>query len=216
MAARQLAQLRGRLRLAAACPRLLALTSTRPGEGKSSLALALARSAARAGERVLLVDCDLRRRNLSRIMGATEAPGLAELLAGRGDTPALCRPDRPPGLAFMPAGLATDGRRIADLAVKLATEGWRREYDLVVLDGPPMLASADAQLLAEMADGILLCIRWNHTPRRLTAYVRALLGRQAGRSLSVVLTRVAARSRALRGFPEAEIASRRYAAYAGD
>jgi polysaccharide biosynthesis transport protein len=216
MAARPLAQLRGRLRLAAACPRLLALTSTRPGEGKSSFALALARSAARAGERVLLVDCDLRRRNLSRIMGATEAPGLAELLAGRGDTPALCLPDGPSGLAFMPAGLATEGRRIADLTVRSATEGWRRDYDLVVLDAPPMLASADAQLLAEMADGILLCIRWNHTPRRLAAYVRGLLGRQAGRSLSVVLTRVAARSRALRGFPEAEIASRRYAAYAGD
>jgi polysaccharide biosynthesis transport protein len=149
-------------------------------------------------------------------MGATEAPGLAELLAGRGDTPALCLPDGPSGLAFMPAGLATEGRRIADLTVRSATEGWRRDYDLVVLDAPPMLASADAQLLAEMADGILLCIRWNHTPRRLAAYVRGLLGRQAGRSLSVVLTRVAARSRALRGFPEAEIASRRYAAYAGD
>jgi hypothetical protein len=65
-----------------------------------------------------------------------------------------------------------------------------------------------------MAEGILLCIRWNHTPRRLAAHVRGLLGPQTGRSLGVVLTQVGARSRALRGFPEAEMASRRYAAYA--
>ncbi len=216
MAARQLQLLRGRLRLAAADPRLLTVTSTRPGEGKSSLALALARSAARAGERVLLIDCDLRRPNLSRILGAEGAPGLAELLAERSDSEALLRRDEVGGLAFLGAGRAREGVRIGDLAVKATTEGWRREYDLIVLDAPPVLASADGLLLAEMADGILFCVRWSHTPRRLVAHVRGLLGRQAGRSLGVVLTRMGARSRALRGFPEAEIASRRYAAYAGD
>jgi succinoglycan biosynthesis transport protein ExoP len=214
--ARQLQHLRGRLALAAADPRLLTVTSARPGDGKSSLALALARAAARGGERVLLVDCDLWRGNLSRIMGAGEAPGVADLLAGRADTAALARPDGRSSLTFIAAGQGKDGRRIAGLAAKASTEGWRRDYDLIVLDAPPILASADALLLAEMADGILLCLRWNHTPRRLAAHVRGLLGRQAGRSVGVVLTRIGTRSRALRGFPEAEIASRRYAGYAGD
>jgi Mrp family chromosome partitioning ATPase len=149
-------------------------------------------------------------------MGAVEAPGLAELLGGDGTTARLVCPDELSGLAFLPAGRARDRRRIGDLAVKASTEGWRREYDLIVLDAPPILASADALLLAEMAEGILLCIRWNRTPRRLAAHARALLGPQTGRSLGVVLTQVGARSRALRGFPEAEIGSRRYAAYAGD
>ena len=216
MASRQLGLLRGRLRLAPNCPRLLAVTSIRPGEGKSTLALGLARSAARAGERVLLIDCDLRRRNLSRIMGDAEAPGLTDLLAGKADTQRLVYRDGLSGFAFMAAGRNQEGRRIGDLAVKASTEGWRREYDLIVLDAPPVLASADALLLAEMAEGILLCVRWNHTPRRLAAHVRGLLGPQTGRSVGVVLTQVGARSRALRGFPEAEIASRRYAAYAGD
>jgi succinoglycan biosynthesis transport protein ExoP len=216
MATRQLGLLRGRLRLAPNCPRLLAVTSIRPGEGKSTLALGLARSAARAGERVLLIDCDLRRRNLSRIMGDAEAPGLTDLLAGKADTQRLVYWDGLSGFAFMAAGRNQEGRRIGDLAVKASTESWRREYDLIVLDAPPVLASADALLLAEMAEGILLCVRWNHTPRRLAAHVRGLLGPQTGRSVGVVLTQVGARSRALRGFPEAEIASRRYAAYAGD
>jgi uncharacterized protein involved in exopolysaccharide biosynthesis/Mrp family chromosome partitioning ATPase len=216
MAARQLQQLRGRLRLAAADPRLLAVTSTRPGEGKSSLALALARSAARAGERVLLVDCDMLRPNLSRILGAMAAPGLAELLADQGETEAFARRDGLSGLAFLSAGVVRDGVRMGDLTIRATTEGWRRDYDLIVLDAPPVLASADGLLLAELADGILFCVRWNHTPRRLVAYVRGLLGRQAGRPVGVVLTRMGTRSRALRGFPEAEIASRRYAAYAAE
>ncbi len=216
MAGRQLAQLRGRLRVTAACPRLLTVTSTRPGEGKSCLALALARSAARAGERVLLVDCDLARRNLSHMMGTIEAPGLTDLLADRADTQGLVHRDEFSGLAFLSAGPIEDQRRLSHLAARASTEGWRRDYDLIVLDGPPVLASADALLLAEMAEGILFCIRWNHTPRRLAAHARGLLGPQTGRSLGVVLTRVGARSRSLRGFPEAEIASGRYAAYAGD
>ncbi|MBW4024299.1 MAG: polysaccharide biosynthesis tyrosine autokinase [Proteobacteria bacterium] len=216
MAARQLELLRGRLRLTAADPRLLAVTSTRPGEGKSSLALALARAAARAGERVLLVDCDLWRGRLTDLLDAEGAPGLAELLAGRADTLGLARIDAVRGLHFIPAGNPESARRIGDLALKASTEGWRRSYDLIVLDAPPVLASADALLLAEMADSVLLCIRWSHTPRRLVAHACALLGRQGGRSLSVALTRVGAGSRALRGCPEAEIASRRYAAYAGD
>ena len=216
MAGRQLAQLRGRLRVSAACPRLVTVTSTRPGEGKSGVALALARSAARAGERVLLVDCDVLGRTLSRMMGTTGAPGLVDLLAGRGDTEGFVHRDEFSSLAFLPAGAHQDHRRIGDLAVKASTEGWRRQYDLILLDAPPIMASADALVLAEMAEGILFCLRWNHTRRRLAAHARALLGPQTGRSLGVVLTRVGTQSRALRGFPEAEIASRRYAAYAGD
>jgi succinoglycan biosynthesis transport protein ExoP len=216
VAGRQLELLRGRLRLSAGDPRLLTITSTRPGEGKSSLALALARSAARAGERVLLVDCDLRRPQVSGILGAAGLPGLAELLTEQGATPALLRRDALSSLDFMPAGSAREGARIGDLVIKANTEGWRRDYDLIVLDAPPILASADGLALAEMADGILFCVRWNHTPRRLAAYVRGLLGQHAGRSIGVVLTRMGPRARALRGFPEAEIASRRYAAYAAE
>jgi Mrp family chromosome partitioning ATPase len=216
VAARQLDLLRGRLRLSAADPRLLTVTCTRPGEGKSSLALALARSAARAGDRVLLVDCDIRRPKVTGILGAAGLPGLAELLSDEGDTAALVRRDGMSGLAFLPAGRAGAGVRMSDLAIKASTEGWRRDYDLIVLDAPPILASADGLALADMADGILFCVRWNHTPRRLVAYVRGLLGQQTGRSIGVVLTRMGSGARALRGFPEAEIASRRYAAYAGD
>ena len=111
-AARQLRLLRGRLRLNAADPRILAVTSTRPGEGKSSLALALARSAALAGERVLLVDCDVMRPNLSRILALGDRPGLAELLAEREDGRNFLHQDALSGACF-PARRA-DAREVAD------------------------------------------------------------------------------------------------------
>jgi succinoglycan biosynthesis transport protein ExoP len=215
LAARQVQILRGRLRFAAADPRILAVISTRPGEGKTSLALALARSAARGGESVLVVDCDRVRPHLSRILMAADAPGLTELLSGSRSTREVIRADTVSGLSIIPAGGTTaPTQRLAATALRPMIADWRRDYDLIVLDGAPLLAGVDSLSIAELADAVLLCVRWNHTPRRLLAYARRLLTDQPGSApLAVVLTRLGARSRALRGFPEAEFSTRRYAAY---
>lgn len=206
-------QLRGRLRLALGDPRIVTVTSSRPGEGKSTLALALARRAALGGERVLLIDADRMRPNLTRLMGVTESAGLAELLRGLAPGPALLRRDTRAAVDFLPAGVGgglapTPGR----LGTVLDAGGWRRHYDLILIDAPPLLASADALMLAEIADGILFCLRWRRTPRRLALHARSLLGRHGVRAAGAVLTGIVPRARALRGFPEAEMAAA-YAAY---
>jgi polysaccharide biosynthesis transport protein len=206
-------QLRGRLRHALGDPRIVTVTCTRPGEDKSALALSLARRAALAGERVLLIDADRLRPKLSRMMGLAECAGLADLLRGLAPAEALIRRDGLAPLDFLPAGLApgmapTPGR----LGAVLDAAGWRRDYDLVLVDAPPLLASADALMLAEIADGILFCLRWRRTPRRLALHARSLLGRHGLRVAGVVLTGIVPRARALRGFPEAEMEAA-YAAY---
>ena len=213
-AAAALDQLRGRLRHALGDPRIVTVTSSRPGEGKSTLALALARRSALAGERVLLIDADRVRPNLSRMMGAADSAGLADLLRGLAPGQALIRRDSLVALDFLPAGMApgiapTPGR----LGAVLDATAWRRHYDLVLIDAPPLLASADALMLAEIADGILFCLRWRRTPRRLALHARFLLGRHGVRVAGAVLTGIVPRARALRGFPEAEMAAAAYAAY---
>jgi succinoglycan biosynthesis transport protein ExoP len=215
LAARQIQILRGRLRFAASDPRILAVTSTSPGEGKTSLALALARSAARSGESVLLVDCDRARPNLSRILMATEAPGLTELLSGSRNARDVIRADVVSSLSIIPSGATTaPTQRLAAPNLRPLIADWRRDYDLIVLDGAPLLGGVDSLSIAELADAVLLCVRWNHTPRRLLTYARSLLTDQPGSApLAVVLTRLGAGARALRGFPEAELSTRRYAAY---
>ena len=90
-------------------------------------------------------------------------------------------------------------------------------FDLVILDGPPALAGPDALLLAGLADGVVLCLRWHDTPRHVVARAAALLAEaaahKAGRLLGSVLTRVAIHDAALTGSAESDVYSRRYAAY---
>ncbi|GAB0118795.1 GumC family protein [Acidisoma sp. 7E03] len=211
-AANALDQLRGRLRQALGDPRIVMVTSSRPGEGKSTLALALARRAARGGERVLLIDADRLRPRLSALLGAAESAGFAELLIGSAQGSALIRRDVLAPLDLLPAGEGPGGPPVpARLAAAVQAAGWRQRYDLVLIDAPPLLAGADALMLAEIADGILLCLRWCRTPRRLGLHARDLLGGHAART-AAVLTGLRPSARALRGFPEAEMAAA-YAAY---
>lgn len=214
LAARQIDSLRGRLRFTLGDPRILTVTSSRPGEGKSTLALALARRAAMTGERVLLIDGDRARPNLSRMMGAAAAPGLAELCGQEGEAGAILLRDDVSGCSFLPAGDRERRVPLSALHGLLAREAWRRDFDLIILDAPPVLASADALLLADRADAVLFCLQWRRTPRRLAAYARRLLTLPSGRPMAAVMTQLDPAARALRGFPEAEIAAPPYAAYA--
>lgn len=208
---RALALLRGRLRHALADPRIV--TVTRPGRGNRR-SPSRWRSARREGERVLLIDGDRARPNPSRLLGAEGAAGLADLLRLGVPGMALLRRDGISGLDFLAAGRqAAEGQTLGGLGAALGREGWRRDYDLILIDAPPLLASTDALQLAEIADGVLFCLRWRRTPRRLALHARLLLGRQGGRAIGVAFTQIEPRARALRGFPEAEIAAPAYAAY---
>jgi uncharacterized protein involved in exopolysaccharide biosynthesis/Mrp family chromosome partitioning ATPase len=214
LAARQIDSLRGRLRFTLGDPRILTVTSSRPGEGKSTLALALARRAAMMGERVLLIDGDRARPNLSRMMGAETAAGLAELCSQVAEIPPSLLRDDLSGCAFLAAGDRERSVPLSALHGVLAREAWRRDFDLIIVDAPPVLASADALLLADRADAVLFCLHWRQTPRRLAAHARRLLTLPSGRPMAAVMTQLDPSARALRGFPEAEIAARPYAAYA--
>lgn len=146
-------------------PKSFAVTSTRPNEGKSTSAFALAIALARTGRRVLLVDCDLRNPSQHDNFGMTKEPGLSNLLTG-GDIERLDQYTREtdrPGLWFLPAGPVAPnpgtllmGEGLARL-VKLAGE----TFDLVVVDGPPLLGLADAPLMAKAVEGVIYTIEAN-------------------------------------------------------
>jgi polysaccharide biosynthesis transport protein len=214
------AQLRAlRVRLAAASnSRILLVTAARPEEGKTTLAIGLARLAATGGERVLLVDCDWARPAVARLMGAGEI-GLAELITGDAHPGIAMMREAETGLVVLPAGQVSEvgGADLASPELQRIAATWRLNFGLVILDGPPVLAGPDALLLAGIADGVLLCLRWHDTPRHVVARAAALLAEaaahKAGRLLGSVLTRVAIHDAALTGSAESDVYSRRYAAY---
>jgi capsular exopolysaccharide synthesis family protein len=148
-------------------PRVVAFTSTLPEEGKTSLAVMLAMIAAKSGERVCVVDCDLRRPSVHKAFGIGNARGLADYLSDRlGIDDVIYRKD-PSGVHLVTA------KAVPSYSLTLLTSGrmerlldnLREQYDLVILDAPSSLAFADARVLARMVDQTLYVVAWNRTRR---------------------------------------------------
>jgi capsular exopolysaccharide synthesis family protein len=165
----------------------LALTSALPGEGKSTLSLGLAAALARQPDkRVLLVEADLRRPSLSKSLGLAPASGLSEWLHGYLDHVPV-RIVSPDGFQLLVAGRAPLERPevLASPRMEAFLGAARGLYDVVIIDGVPLLPVADATLFQDLVDGFLLVVRSRQTPRE--AIQRGLARLRADRIVGLVL-----------------------------
>ncbi|WP_137127540.1 polysaccharide biosynthesis tyrosine autokinase [Roseomonas sp. HF4] len=173
--------------------RTVTVTSALPREGKSALALGLARSAARSGSRVLLVGADMRNPIMTGTGEADRGAGLAEILAGNlvGDGREVLR-EIEKGLHLLPSGrLAGDAQELLGSPRLGKFLEWASEnFDLVVLDTPPVLPAADALLVARATDATVLAVRWEHTPRAAARDALRLLQGSGAQVLGAVMTQV--------------------------
>lgn len=176
-------------------PRSIAVTSTRPAEGKSTTALALATTLARAGRRVILVDGDMRSPSVHHLGGVDHDHGLSNFLSGQDNIDALIFPMNDLGFTAMSAGplppnaaeLLT-GSRLSVLIDRLL-----ESYDHVVIDSPPVMGLADAPLIASRVEGVIYAVE-SHGIR--SSMVKTALGRLASANARVfggVLTKFEAR-----------------------
>ena len=199
--AEALRQLRTNVQHAAQPVKILAVTSPMPGEGRSSTACGLAILFAEAGQRVLIVDAELRRPRLAALLGREGSAGLTTVLVGGASLDQVLQPwgaglwllasgQRPPN----PSELL-DSPRMAELIDEL-----RDRFDKIIFDSPPLLPVTDGAVVASRADGTLLLVRARKTTgEQVAAAVRALTAVDA-RLLGPVLTMVAAPRRRL-GLP---------------
>ena len=146
-------------------PKTLLITSAQPGEGKSTSSLALARALARVGERVLLIDADLRNPSLHKVLGLPNEQGLSSLLIGDASLAPLVQATPTANLSLLPVGQIPPNP-----AELLSGPGFERvlrdalaAFDHVVLDGPPILGLADAPLLASMVEGTVFVMEAGRT-----------------------------------------------------
>jgi tyrosine-protein kinase Etk/Wzc len=150
--------------------RTILVTSAAPREGKTLIAANLGLTFAREGARVLLVDCDLRRPRLHRLFGVPAAPGLIELLSAEATVvpsmPAI-RHTELAGLSLLPCGaLAPHAHELLKpQQLRRLLNDLSGQFDVIILDTPPVLVSADAALLAPLADGAILVVRAGQTDR---------------------------------------------------
>lgn len=207
--------LRATLWLGAEPPRVIVITAARPGEGKTTTAVSLARSAAMNGERVLLMDCDVRQPSLGRTFRCEGAAGITDLLLGQAVLERIIRRDHLTTLDYIPAGAAeihSLGLFMSEAMAGLL-DRVRRDYDLIVLDAPPALAMADARVVARLADATVLCVKWRDTPRSVVRNSLGLLEDAHARIVGAALTQVDARVHGRSGYADAEVYHPRYGGY---
>ncbi|MGQ0532247.1 MAG: polysaccharide biosynthesis tyrosine autokinase [Caulobacteraceae bacterium] len=147
---------------------VVAVTSPLPGEGKTTVSLCLARVAALSGQRVLLIDCDLRRRSLKEVLDIEPPTGLLQVLSGETNWRQAIYLDEASGMCVLPiSGSGFTPREIfgAEDMSKLIAD-LRGSFDLIVLDCAPVLAVAETRVAAAKADCVVLVSRWQKTPMR--------------------------------------------------
>ena len=170
----------------------IVLTSAKPAEGKTTLAAHLAIAHADRGKKTLLVDGDLRRPSLHAKFGLTPNLGLANVLTGELSWQEAVIPiEGKANLTLLPAGLGS--HRAADLiGPRLSTllDEFDKEYDMVILDAPPLLGFAECLQMASAADGVLIVSQAAETKRRAVAEVIATLNRVRANIIGVVLNQV--------------------------
>ena len=172
-------------------PRVLMITSALPGEGKSTISANLARTLAAFGQKVVLVDCDLRHPRLHRVFKAPKDRGVTNVIAGTLSLEQVLSSTPWPHLSLVPGGPCPP-----DPATLLHPDRMReifaglREahgYDFVVVDTPPVLVFADAFNLVPAVDGVILVARALQTPKDAVRQARELLGKVQARMLGCVL-----------------------------
>ena len=144
----------------AGLPRSILITSAQAAEGKSTSAQAMAFNLARLGRKVLLIDADLRRPTLHRLLDVKPAHGLTEVLAGQVSLDEAVYPSELATLSYLTAvpippdpSLVLGSPRLADVIGEA-----RNAYDIVVIDSPPMLGLSDTANLAAHADALVITI----------------------------------------------------------
>ncbi len=169
--------------------RSLLVTSAVPKEGKTTTVANMGVTMALAGTRVLLVDTDLRRPALHQFFQLNAKPGLTSLFGDQADPAQVIQGTKVPGLFVLPSGPHVPNpnellgsRRMAELVKRL-----QDQYDVLVLDSPPMFATADPLVLAGISDGVILVLRSGSVPRDVASRVKQQLESVKANILGVVL-----------------------------
>ncbi len=169
-------------------PRVIVVTSSVPGDGKSTVSVNLASSLAAAGQWAILIDCDLRRPVIADIFGMSHDVGLTDVLAGSGRAAGCgASPLRDIPLAVVGAGRIPPNpsellgsQRMRDFLAEISKSA------IVILDSPPVLPVTDAAVLAANADGVLVVVSSGKTTFDMLQRAIDNITRTTGRVLGVV------------------------------
>ena len=177
-------------------PRCLVISSALQGEGKTMTSTNLAIALAQTGRRTLLIDGDLRRPRVAGQLGLDAAVGLTTVLVGNTDVKDAVQVHEPSGLHFLASGAKPPNP--TEILQSRVTHDLIRDlcdsYDMVIIDGPPLLPVADAAVLSTIADGVILVVQHGKTTRDAVKDAITRLEQVGGRLFGIAVNMIPKRA----------------------
>jgi polysaccharide biosynthesis transport protein len=171
--------------------KVVVVSSSQSGEGKSTVAANLALAVAELGKKVLLVDADMRKPAQHLIWRQTNYEGLSNVLSGQCDRHTATT-EIQPNLFLLTAGVVPPNPVILIDSVQMSTSiaQWSQEYDLVIIDAPPLTVAADAAILGTQAGGLVFVLRPGVADKESVDYAQEILTQSKLKVLGMVLNGV--------------------------
>lgn len=175
-------------------PKVVLITSAVPNEGKTTVAANLAQTLAFGGSRVLLVDGDMRKGSLCKLLNLQPGPGLSELLDGQTTTDKVIQTNGVPNLSFIASGKihGNPGDTFLGVALQNLLAAWRQAFDYVLIDSTPIFAADDAPTLAPKVDGVIFVVRGRYSHARGVSTALEMLRQRQAKVLGLVYNRARA------------------------
>jgi capsular exopolysaccharide synthesis family protein len=177
-------------------PKLLVVTSSQQGEGKTTTSINIAITLAQAGGKVILLDGDMRNPELHKALHLNYEKGMSTFLSGNSDLVPVIQKTDIPNLFVVPSGKIppNPAELIGSPRMKELLELLEQLFDHVVIDTPPVLSVTDARVLATMVDGVILVVKGGQTPRQAVRLTKRLLLEVHAHIIGVLLNDVDVRS----------------------
>lgn len=171
--------------------KVMLVTSSTQGEGKSTTASNLAVAYAQQGKRVLIIDTDMRRPTVHYTFRVANGLGLSSLLTRQAELEKAVLPTKVDNLSILTAGPIppNPAELLSSRAMEKLIEQLRGEYDVIILDAPPLLQVADSRITSKLTDGVILVIGCTTSDRQRVLKAKEQLELTEAKILGVVLNR---------------------------
>lgn len=170
----------------------LLVTSPGPGDGKSTVSANLATVMAQAGARILIIDADMRKPVMHKFFDISNRVGLTKLLAHEVQSGEVIHPTMVEGLSFLSTGPVppNPSELLGSERMKELLKELTMQYDLILIDSPPVLAVTDASILAPLVDGVILVVDSGRTRVDAAKEAKSQLVKANARIIGVVINQV--------------------------
>lgn len=173
--------------------RVVSVTSASVGEGKTQTIFNLAYVSAQLGDRVLLIDADLHRPSIHKVLDMSNNPGLCNVLVGESELDDCIQHTAVPSLDFLPSGKLQGGSvhgLIDTEAMLTLLNTLKARYEWIYLDSPPMIGVSDASQIVRITDAVVMVVQHRKYPRALPRRAKEMIDNLGGNLLGVVLNNI--------------------------